>query len=260
MLRVYLTGELCLATESTVIRAGRMPGRQGRLALAYLVDRRDRPVTRDELAEVLWAGTLPPAHEVALSAIISKLRALLVEAGTGRDALVAESGCYRLRLPADSWVDIEAAIDSIHLAEAALLSDDPRSAYGPAVVACAILRRPFLPGADHQWIESRRQTLRATYLRGLDCLAQIHLWNGEPTLALRAAQEAVDLEPFRESGYRGLMLLHARLGNGAQALRVYERLSALLRAELQTAPGPETRELYESIARQDTATKPRQQR
>lgn len=257
VLRVYLTGDLCLATESGVIRSGRMPGRQGRLAFAYLVDRRSRPVSRDELAEVLWPASLPAAFEIALSAVISKLRALLIEAGMGRNVLVAESGCYELRLPPGSWVDVETAIESVHLAEAALQAGDPRSGYGPAVVACAILRRPFLPGADDPWIEARRHTLRGAHLRGLDVLAQIHQWNGEHALALRAAQEAVDLEPFRESGYRRLMRLHADDGNGAQALKVYEDLSDLLAEELQTAPGAETRELYDSIAFRAGAPKAR---
>jgi DNA-binding SARP family transcriptional activator len=248
MLRVYLTGELCLTVGNHVLRADRLPGRQGRTAFAYLVDRRAHPVPRDELADVLWRDRLPASFEVALSSIVSKLRALLVDVGLKRDALTSESGCYQLVLPASSWIDVETAIDSVHLAEAALLAGDAAAAYGPAVVACAILRRPFLPGTDDPWIEARRQTLRVAQLRALDCLAQIHMWNGEDSLALRAAQEAVDREPFRESGYRRLMLLHDQMGNGAESLRVYERLSRLLLRDLQTTPGSETRAVFESIA------------
>src|SRR5262245_23050562 len=125
MLRIYLTGELCLTAGDALIRGDRLPGRQGRLAFAYLVDRRAHPVPRDELAEVLWTGTLPAASEVALSAIVSKVRALLVEAGLGRSVLAAESGCYQLTLPSRAWVDVDAAIDSVHMAEAALLAGDP---------------------------------------------------------------------------------------------------------------------------------------
>src|SRR5712691_229161 len=192
MLRVYLTGELCLTTEAGAIRADRLPGRQGRLTFAFLVARRAYPVARHELAEVLWTARLPSAYEVALSAIVSKLRGLLDEVGIGREAVVAESSCYQLVLPGDAWVDIETAIDSVHLAEASLRAGDPAGAYGPALVACAILRRPFLPAFDGPWIQSRRDTLRTAYLRALDCLAQIHSWNGEGSLALRAAKEAIE--------------------------------------------------------------------
>lgn len=248
MLRIYLTGDPCVTTRGRLLSRERMPGRQGRLAFAYLVSERTRPISRDELAEVLWPRRLPTAFEVALSAIISKLRALFEEAGASRRVLTSASGCYKLDLPAGSWVDVEVAKESVHFAEAALHAEDPRGAYGHAVVACSILRRPMLPGADGTWIEACRESLRELHLRALDCLAEIHTWNGEHALALRCAQEGVELEPFRESGYRRLMLLHNQAGNSAEALRVYSRLSALLVAELNTTPGPETRELFKTIS------------
>jgi DNA-binding SARP family transcriptional activator len=248
MVRVYLTGDLCLTAPAGAIRAERLPGRQGRIAFALLADQHANPVSRDELAAAIWTDSLPAAHEVALSAIVSKLRALLDEVGVGRAALIAEAGCYQLVLPARVWVDLEVATESIHLAEAALQAGDHAGAYGPAVVACAILRRPFLRGLEGQWIDSRRDSLHTAQLRALDCLAQIHAWNGEESLALRAAREAVSLEPYRESGYRQLMLLHDSAGNRAEALRVYEELTSLLAAELRTAPSAETRGLVETIA------------
>jgi DNA-binding SARP family transcriptional activator len=220
VLRIYLTGEPCLLTDRGLIRAGRLPRRQGRLAFAFLMSERSRAVPRDELADALWPEGPPPAHEVALSALASKLRALLVEAGAPRDAIAAASGCYRVELPATTWVDTEAAHASLHEAEAALRSGAHAAAYGPAAVAAAILRRPLV--------------------RVLDVLTEVHAANGEPALALRIAEQAVALEPFRESGYRRLMRLHQGAGNGAEALRVYERCRRLLADELGTAPSPET--------------------
>ena len=247
MLRIYLAGELCLTAHGKAVSARRLPGRQGRLAFAYLLAERSRPVPRDELANVLWPQRLPAAYDVALSAIVSKLRGLLYELGVGRRALTTASGCYQLTLPADAWVDVEAAKESVHLAESSLRAADPRSAYGHAVVACAVLRRPLLPEAEGSWIEAYRHGFRNLRLRALDCLAQIHAWNGENTLALRAAEEAVELEPYRETGYRRLMLLHDHAGNRAEALRVYERLRALLGSELNTRPGAEIQSLFETI-------------
>jgi DNA-binding SARP family transcriptional activator len=248
MLRIYLQGEICLTMNGRLIRADRLPGRQGRLVFAYLATERARTVSKDELAESLWPRQLPAASDVALSAIVSKLRALFAELGLGRDTVAARSGGYKLALPADSWVDTEAALESVHLAEAALHSSKPRAAYGPSVVACAILRRRFLPREEGAWVDGRREALRKNLLRALDCLAQIHTATGELSLALRAAEEAVDLEPLREAGYRRLMLVHDAAGNRAEALRVYARLQAVLDVELMTTPGPETRRVYEAVA------------
>ncbi len=230
-----------------LVRGDRLPRRQGRLAFAYLVSERSRPVSRDELADLLWPQRLPTAHEVALSALISKLRTLLVEVGLMRQALATASGGFRLELPPDAWVDTEAALEAVHEAEAALRVGSTNDAYGPAVVASTILRRPFLPGAEGAWVDERREALRAARLRALDCLAEVHAWNSEPSLALRAADEAVGLEPFREVGYRHLMRIHQHAGNRAEAIRVYERLRRLLAEELGARPAPETEAVLEEV-------------
>lgn len=248
VLRIYLGGEICITAGRKVVWAHRLPGRQGRLVFAYLVTERARAVSRDELVECLWPQSVPAAFDVALSAVVSKVRSACAEVGIGRSAVRTGSRFYQLVLPADSWVDTEAAVESIHLAEAALRAQDYRAAYGPAVVAGAILRRPFLPGDEAAWVDRRREALRRARLRALDCLAQVHAATGEPTLALRAAEEAVELEPYREAGYRTLMLLHGAAGNRAEAMRVYARLEALLDRELNTTPGPETHRVRETIA------------
>ncbi|HEX6348231.1 MAG TPA: BTAD domain-containing putative transcriptional regulator [Candidatus Dormibacteraeota bacterium] len=235
MLRIYLTGEPSLLADGRLITAGDLPRRQGRLAFAYLVSERARPVSHGELADALWPGSLPAAYETALSALMSKLRALL-----GRRAITSVNGCYRLELAADAWVDTEAAHAGLHEAEAALRAGRPAAAYGPATVAAAILRRPFLPGLETDWVEQRRADLRQQLLRGLEVLIEVHDWNREPALARRVAEQTVALEPYRESGYRRLMLLHMRSGDRAEALRTYERCRQLLARDLGAAPGPET--------------------
>ena len=262
VLRVYLTGEPCLAAAGVLIRPDRLPGRQGRLAFVILLSERAGLVSRDELAEAVWPRQPPAAYEVALSAIVSKLRALFAEAGLERGALQTVDGCYRIDLGADSWVDTEAALEAVHGAEAALRLGDHRQAYGPAVVAAAILRRPFLAGFEGRWVEGRRDELRKARVRALDVLADVHLWNREPTLALQAADEAVTLEPYRESGYRRVMQIHLAAGDRAEALRVYERCRRTLADELGELPAPETRAMLAELTgrpagKRDAPTSPR---
>jgi DNA-binding SARP family transcriptional activator len=242
-----------------LIGSERFPGRQGRLVFAHLATQHGRPVSRDELVEALWSSSVPLAYEVALSALISKLRALLASAGAGREALIAAARCYELRLPGGSWVDIDAAAEAVHTAESCLRSALHKKAYGPAVVAGAILRRPFLPGVDSVWVEEQRRHLLALRLRALDCLVEIHSWNREPTLALTVAEEAVTLEPYRESGYRMLMRIHRLAGNPAEALRVYDRLCRLLAADLGTRPALETKRLSEELGRATAEVTPSRQ-
>jgi DNA-binding SARP family transcriptional activator len=238
-MRIYVTGSICVEAEHRLIREAELPRRQGRLAFAMLVLERERPVSTDELVELLWPGRPPSAHLVAVSALVSKLRRLLEEAGAGPKAIINAFGCYQLKLPPRAWVDAEAAMDSLHQAEAALRAGREMEAYGPAVVAAAILRRPFMHGEYGDWVDARRERFRAALARTLECLVRLHDWNREPTLAIAAAEELVALEPFRESGYRDLVALQLRAGNPAEARLTYERCRELFARELGTMPSLE---------------------
>lgn len=247
-LRIYLAGRVCVEAGDLLIEPHNFPGRQGRLAFAYLVLERSRPLPRDRLAEVLWPGERAPAWESSLHAVVSKLRSVLSRTGLdGAASLTAEGGCYELRVPGDTWVDVDAAADAIHQAEAALRRDDPRSAYGASAVAHHIARRPLLAGEECAWLDTRRARLHSIFVRSLECRAQVYLWNGEHSLAIEAARDAVDAEPFRETGHQLLMRAHAAAGNTAEALRAYERCRRVIAEELGVDPSPSTRQVYESI-------------
>lgn len=230
--------------------AADFPAQQGRAAFAVLVGERDGRVARGVLVEALWPGGPPRSGPAALNSLISKLRSLLSRAGVdGSAALAVNGGCYELRLPPGSWVDHEVAMDSIHEAEAALRAGDPARAYGPSAVAHHIARRAFLPEETGRWFESRRDRLAGVLVRALECRAEVYLWNGEHSLAAEAAHEVIALHPFRETGYRLLMRALVAMGNGAEALRVYERCRSLIAEELGVGPSRQTRAVHAEILR-----------
>ena len=68
---------------------------------------------------MLWPEQEPADPDTALSAILSKLRRLLRRAGwkPSEAAIDVCSGSVSLRLPADTWIDVEAAANAIDEAE-----------------------------------------------------------------------------------------------------------------------------------------------
>ena len=62
-----------------------------------------------------------------------------------------------------------------------------------------------------------------------------HDWIWHPS-----SLEILAIEPYRETAYQELMRLHAAMGNRAEALRIFARCCDLLKAELGTAPSPQT--------------------
>ena len=220
-----------------------LPGRQGRLLFAYLAVNRDRVASRDELTEALWPRGLPSAPDLALSALLSKLRRLLPDGALeGRSAI-------RLALGREARVDVEAARDGIHRAEALIAARDWYAAIGPTLVAHNISLRRFLPGEEGDWIEELRRELAEIQVRALECTARRSLGIGGPEVAVaeRTARRLIDLLPYRESGYAVLMEAFERQGNIAEALRVYESLRGLLREELGAAPSPPVQRVHERL-------------
>jgi DNA-binding SARP family transcriptional activator len=245
-LRLYLTGRLTVELGDRRFDERRLPGRQGRRALVYLALERGRPVSIDELADAVW-GTATPAGawETALSAIVSKLRAAL-RGLDARATVATAAGCYQLALPADAWVDVEAARRALDEAEGRVRAGRLPEAWGPGNVAASIAARPLLAGLDGEWITRARTALRDMRVRALECLAVVASANGEHPLAAALARDAVELEPFRETGWQRLMRALADAGNRAEAVRAYGRCKALLADELGVAPSPAT----EAIAKE----------
>jgi DNA-binding SARP family transcriptional activator/streptogramin lyase len=252
-LRIFLAGRVAAESDGAAIGERLLSGRQGRLLFAYLVAAQGRPVSRDELADVLWQGTPPATWDKALSVLASKLRGAL---GAGGGALTAAAGCYRLELPAGTWVDIVAADDAASGAEAALAAGKVEGARQAAALAESLTEQPFLPGDDGPWVEEKRRELAGIRARALVALADASLRSGDAAESVRWAERAVEVEPFRESGYRRLMEAHVAAGNRAEALRIYERCRHFLAEELGAYPSPETEALYRSLLEAPTLPPP----
>src|SRR5882762_8207037 len=181
MLRIYLSGEVQAERDGRLLRESTLGGPQGRFVLAYLVSERKRAVT-------LWPDSLPPSWMVALSAIISRLRSRLATLGLVRSHIIGNAfGCYQFSAPADTWVDLEAALAGVDAAEGAVATGNPQGAYGPSLIATTILRRPFMAGDGSPWTESRRTALAAALVRALDSRVEALAANNELELALTHA-------------------------------------------------------------------------
>jgi DNA-binding SARP family transcriptional activator len=235
----------------------RLPGRQGRLLLAYLALNRDRACPRGELIDALWPERPPAAADTALSALLSKLRRAL-----GDGALTGRSE-VRLTLGGAVAVDVEQAAAAARHAEAALLDGDWDAAAAAARAALVADPQAFLPDCDGPWITEQRGALDGLRVRAFEVLAESALRRGDAAGAADHARAAIASAPFRESAHILLMDAHAAAGNSAEALRVFEELRRRLREELGTAPGPAAMAVHERVllgrvpvTRHTTATPP----
>ena len=240
-----LLGRLGIEHGERWLDGSALPGRQGRIVLAYLA-LCHYPVSRDELADLVWPDALTASWERDLSAVVSKVRAALDSVDLG-SLLQGALGCYELQLPPPSRVDVEDAVRFVEDAEIAWRVGNRDVALAAAATAANLARRPFLPAERGVWIERRRDDVRATLLRALDLLAQALTGGPYHDDALRYANEAVALDPYRETSYVQLMRLHMGQGNRAEALRAYERCRALLARDLGVTPSSQTEAVYREV-------------
>jgi len=200
-MRIYVTGRLAVESDGRAIRESDLPSRQARRLLACLVCERSRPLSREELATMLWEDAPPNAWESSLHALTSKLRKL-----SSSWYITSDYGAYQLRLPSNAWVDWEEAARALDEAEGAVRSGRFRDGWGAANVAAAIAKRGFLAGDHGLWVETKR--------RRLECLMRAHAASGNRAEAIRAyhhcrtllAEElGVSPSPETERAYLGIL-------------------------------------------------------
>ena len=236
--RIQLCGRFVLDLDGHRIES-RLPSRQGRLLFAYLALNRDRAATREELVDALWPYATPADAPSALTVLVSKLRA-----GLGAELLSGRAE-LRLNLPS-ARIDVEDCLAAIHEAQSAVALADWKRAWGPALRAQFIARRPLLPEHDAPWLDQWRRRLDEIHDRALEAYAASCLGIGGTELpaAERAARLVLERSPLRETGYALLMNALAAQGNVAEAMRVYDRARTTLDQELGITPGRAIQEAH----------------
>jgi SARP family transcriptional regulator, regulator of embCAB operon len=232
----------------------RLPSRQARIVFACLVDRRGHPISRSSLAEALWGDDPPPSRDIGLRALLSGVRRLLGPASLeGRSEL-------RLVLPADAWIDVEAAAEHLERAERAFEQHRYEETQEEAGHAGTLLDDEFLPGCGGPWVEERRAELEELGRHARELESRAALAAGDAAAAERIARRLVERAPYRESAHTALMEALAAQGNVAEALLAYDRLVRVLRDDLGTVPATGVAALHERLLMEGANGLPRPRR
>jgi SARP family transcriptional regulator, regulator of embCAB operon len=249
--RVYVLGQLTIEDGDAVASERDLPGNQARVALAMLAVEHMHPLGRDQIADELWPERLPASWETALRAVISKVRSRLSAAGIRDDLIRNAFGCYQLRLNG-AWIDLDAAADALHNAEADLARGNGVAAAANATVTCMVCSRPFLPGHYGPWTLRQRDRINDLHLRGRQCLAEARALLRDFERSAHAAEMALSLDPYREAIYQRLIRSRALAGDRLGAASVFNRYREVMQTELGLEPSPATVAAFEdAIARTD---------
>ncbi|WP_433871094.1 BTAD domain-containing putative transcriptional regulator [Saccharopolyspora sp. CA-218241] len=227
-----------------------------RALLACLLLESNQVVSMDRLIDTLWDREPPATARTIVHGDISGLRKLFAAARDGDPELITRPPGYELRISGER-IDVRRA--QALIARARELDAEQRSAVlaealelwrGPVLadLETTRLHRMHAPALE----EMRLLTLEERVAADLELGRHHHL-----VLELSAL---ADRYPLRERLTGQLMLAHYRAGHRAEAQARYHALRHRLSGELGIDPGPELRDLYERLLRDDDALLNPQQR
>lgn len=241
--RVYRNGEL--------IAPRAFSRRQALTALKILALHAGRKVPKDVLVEFLWPGTEPEAGADRLFVVMHALRQVLEPQNGAPWRFVQTDGdSYYLNLDAPCRIDVEEFRDGVRRGQEIERQGNAPQALAVYQAAAQLYQGDFMrdePYSDWCWAE--REFLRETYLDLVKKVAFLLREEGDLESAILYYRQALQADPLREEMQRYLMRCLWQAGRADEALRQYAAFRQRLQQELDIEPLPETRELYETIAR-----------
>jgi DNA-binding SARP family transcriptional activator len=221
-----------------------------RCVLAALAWEPRRLVDTDMLIDRVWGDQPPPAALQTLYSYVSRLRRQLSPSPASEPALARGAGGYTLLL-ADDQVDVTQFAMRVRGAQAAAAAGDDRTAAERYASALSLARGRPLAGIAGRWAEHVAFTISERYWTAAQESAECRLRLGEYAEVAADLREFVAEQPAREGLVAQLMLALARLGRGADALRVYEHCRRELQERYAVRPGARLVELARWIGRHD---------
>ena len=240
-LRIELLGGFRLLADGR--SPARPPSARQQQLIAFLVlHARGGPIPRQRVGGSLW----PDSSDVQALTNLRRELHHLRETWPALDALV-DAGSRTLAWGGDrdaivDLVAFEAAAERGMEGERAALQE-----------AAALYQGDLLPDCAGEWIDPDRERLRE---RARQVLARlVALLEEEQAFgdAIERARQLLRLDPLDEQAWCALMRCHARRGERATALHLYQECAALLKKDLGIQPSAATRLTYREILDLDAA-------
>ncbi|MCX4665696.1 AAA family ATPase [Streptomyces sp. NBC_01381] len=214
--------------------------------LAALLLRAGTPVSVDALTDALWDDEPPMHARTVIQGHVSRLRALLVEAGLDAYGveLATQGGAYALQFP-ETLLDVSRFEDLVKLAgqqrdpaDAALMLQEALALWNGPALTGTVPTGPMLAAA---------RGLEESRLVTVEQLAEAYGRLGAHGQAVALLRTESVQHPFREALVAALMRALQRCGRQSEALECFHRTRERLAEEMGVDPGKTLRRAYAEI-------------
>ncbi len=232
MLTIHLLNQIKIEQDGVLLESLMVPKLQ--LLLGYLIVNRDKAVSRDHIAQIMWPNRPESSGRNNLRRLLHRVRQHLPNAD-----IHIRSTSHSL-----SWMSSDkASIDLIAFEETMTDFDRP-------IGIQTLVQNPsptFMPGMTEDWVIEVGERLRRLWCNGLELTADLCVVSRQINGAVAAVSRLLDENPLNENIYRRLMQLHMQLDNRPAAVMVYYRCVQTLRDSLGIPPSAPTRDLHQKL-------------
>ncbi|MGH3648565.1 MAG: AfsR/SARP family transcriptional regulator, partial [Micromonosporaceae bacterium] len=221
--RIETMGGFRVIRDGQVVPQAAWKSHKARDLVKILVSRRGRPISIDQLVELLWPGEEPRSVSNRLNVLMSTVRSLLdPDRRYGSDGLLShDTDSVQLRLT-ELDVDIESFLADATAGNRLLREGRTEEGLQRLARAEAAYVGEFCetdPYAD--WAVPLREEARTTYREVASRLAQHALRHEDPDAAVRLLLRILERDPYDEHSHLRLMAVLTDSGRHGDARRHY---------------------------------------
>lgn len=251
-IHIHMLGRFEILVNGTEVLPQLKQSRKTMLFLQYLILKRERAVTHEELLDMLWSDAESSNPATAMRTMLHRYRALVDQQGIDalKDSIITNRGAYQ-------WnPDLECRIDLFEMEEMAArardtgLSTEERVAHYLKVQD--LYQGPLLPGsASEMWVMPKSVYCHDMYLECMFKLIELLKEHEQYTVIVQVCRRAMDVDLFDERLHMELMLALIKTGKNREALSQYYYATDLQYKQLGVQPSEEIRSIYKLIVAAD---------
>ncbi|MGH3939758.1 MAG: BTAD domain-containing putative transcriptional regulator [Pseudonocardiaceae bacterium] len=217
-----------------------------RQVISLLLLRRNAVVQATELIDELWEGGPPASAMTTLQTYIYKLRKILMKYGA-EEILRTLPGGYMLTVP-DSSIDLQRFEWDAQAGQALLEGGDPADAAEVLGRALSMWRGPTLVDVvQGELLSSYVTRLEELRFRTLELRIEADLQLGRHRELIGELKSLTRTHSLHEHLHASLMIALYRSGRRHEALEVYRVLRGNMIEDLGLEPGPELKQLHQTL-------------
>jgi DNA-binding SARP family transcriptional activator len=257
LLRVCCMGSFTLYLNQE--KVDRWHSQKARSMMKYLLTKRKKAITRDELIEALWPNCDAEVGRNNLKAAVYSLRQTLstcTKKGNVYQVILFQEGQYSINPDVEILIDIDEFELYWQTGRRLEKEGKKQQAIQQYVLAEQIYKGDYFEDDPYsEWTMLQREALKDNYLAILSKLASHSFESGDYENCAHYSQLLLYKDICHEEAYRWLIKCNIALEQYNRAHRWFKVCSDVLRKELDITPDQKTVELYYHLVQITTGKK-----